>query len=104
MSISQPNVQDCVTAIESTFQQENMKVFPNPTKGLFTVSVGKIESPEKVKIVILTMNGQVVLKEKVTLTGLKFEKQIDLSGYPSGMYLLQITSKNKYYKAQVILK
>jgi len=102
--ISQSNVEDCVTGIETNFQQENLKVFPNPTKGMFTISIDNAELTEKLKIVIHNIIGQVIYTEKIDLTETNLEKQINLSGYPSGTYLLDISSEKRYYKAEIILK
>jgi uncharacterized protein YqgV (UPF0045/DUF77 family) len=104
LSISQPNVEDCVTEITTNFREENLKVFPNPTKGIFTVQMNELLLEENLIIVIHYINGQVIYKEKIHVSEKLLNMQINLSGYPSGTYLLKITAGKKYYNADIILK
>ena len=104
LSVSQPNVEDCITNIKTNFQHENLNVFPNPSKGIFNINIKNINSYEKLKITIYNINGQLIFSEKINLSGSKFNHQINLSKYSSGTYLLNITLKNKYYNAEIFLK
>ncbi|HET6560205.1 MAG TPA: T9SS type A sorting domain-containing protein [Prolixibacteraceae bacterium] len=104
LSIDQPNIEDCVTSIETNFQLGNIKVFPNPTKGLFTVTIDNSIVVGQLKMSIYNVNSQEVYTEKLYIDHTRLEKNIDLSGYPSGIYLFNINSKEKYYKAKIILK
>ncbi|MFW6370892.1 MAG: T9SS type A sorting domain-containing protein [Bacteroidota bacterium] len=104
LNIEQPNVEDCITNIETNFQVENIKVYPNPVKGLFTVTLNKSIVNAQLKMSIYNLNGKEIFTEEFKADHTKFEKNIDLSGHPSGIYLLTINSKEKYYRAEIILK
>ena len=101
LNISQPNVEDCITNVETNIYQEDFKVFPNPTKGLFTIQVENSDFSSKLKVVIYNINGQVIYQKKLDN---KPEYQINLSAYPKGTYFLNISAKKKFYKAEIILK
>ena len=104
LDIEQPGVEKCVSAIETNFQQEEMKVFPNPNEGLFTISFDNTGYHGKLNIVISNVSGQVIYSQKIDIKDTKFENKIDLSEYPSGIYILNISAKKKYYKAEILLK
>jgi hypothetical protein len=66
------------TDIESP--ETAIRVYPNPTTGkLF------IENAEKAEIVLYNLPGEILLRTR--------ESTMDLSGYPDGIYLLQIGDK-----------
>jgi hypothetical protein len=104
LNISQPDVENCITGIETNLSQESITIFPNPTHGLFTISMTNHELMGKLKIVVYNINGQKIYSEKIVLHESSFEKQVNLSGYPAGAYLLNISANDKYYNAEIIIK
>lgn len=102
--ISQPNVEDCLTGIKTNFPEENIRVFPNPTQGLFTISLNNALLSGKIKMVVHNIEGQVLYSEDIDPEYNFIEKVIDLSGYPAGTYLLNISAGKKYYNAGIIIK
>ncbi len=68
------------TGINNTELVKNVIVYPNPTIGLVQVNFSHI--PRNTTIRIFNNVGQMIInKEALSLTN-----QIDLSGYPSGIY------------------
>ncbi len=104
LNISQPNVEDCITGIRTNFPEENLKVFPNPTQGLFTISLDNVLLSGKIKVVVHSIAGQAVYSEEIKPKDNLLEKVIDLSGYPAGTYFLNITAGKHYYIAGIIIK
>jgi hypothetical protein len=104
LNISQPDVANCITGVETSFLEQNLDVFPNPANGLFTLKINTEVPDEKLKIIVHNMNGQKVFSEKFPVKESSYKKQIDLTGFPAGLYLLYIYSKKHYYKAELILK
>ena len=68
-----------------------VKVYPNPTTGLFTLEMpfGEAECPMEV----YNMNGQVVLQQQLYPNSGKIVETIDLSKVPKGLYLLRINGR-----------
>ena len=102
--VSQPNVEDCLTNVETNFKPENFQIFPNPTKGLVNINVNNLDVNTPLQITVLNMNGQTVMSKEVNPAAANFEEQIDLSDHAKGIYMLNIQSKNKYFKAAIILE
>jgi hypothetical protein len=66
-------------------------VFPNPTSGLFTLQTEGIR--EAYDISVTNLQGQILLSQKITNIGeLHQETTLDLSSFPSGMYIVQVKS------------
>ena len=83
-----------ITAEESTENESDQKgqvrLFPNPTNGTFTIDYGNDLSPgDKVYIEILNSLGQGVIKTYTIF------QEIDLSDQPKGIYLVKINNVTK---------
>jgi hypothetical protein len=82
-------------------QPENIlsvKLYPNPTSGLFT-----IESSKDIKEIYITdFTGKILLR--LTAVDKKGRWQVDIGRYPSGTYLVKyITADNKWGAEKVVL-
>jgi hypothetical protein len=66
---------------------------PNPTAGFAWLTLG-FERPVDLRVQVLSMLGQVVWENNYSYTTRLLE-EIDLSRYPDGLYLLQITSEGR---------
>ena len=76
----------------------NIKVYPNPTSGSLNISLSEsMECDYNIELYSL----QCMLQ---TYSKLKKTTQIDLSGYPSGIYFLKVSTKNKLYHIKIIKK
>ncbi|MGB4775321.1 MAG: T9SS type A sorting domain-containing protein, partial [Daejeonella sp.] len=81
----------------NTLVSEDMKIYPNPTKGVITIS-GNGSATGKIEVV--NASGA-----KVYQTDLKSNTtQLDLSAYPSGIYLVTITSNGQTTTKKIILE
>ena len=69
----------------TSFQKENSKVFPNPSKGLFS-----IENEAITKIEIFDLAGKMIWENENEINF----KSVDLSSQPSGIYICKLTSNN----------
>lgn len=104
LSVSQDNVEDCITNVETNFARESFNVFPNPTDGLITIKGAGINVETKLEITVFNVKGQTVVKDEISSPANGFEKQINLSKHPKGTYFLNINSGNNYFKAAIILE
>lgn len=67
-----------------------VKVYPNPSNGLFTLK--KIQNIELLKAEIFDINGRSI--QSIDLSGMQTEKVIDITNVASGIYFMSLTSKD----------
>jgi hypothetical protein len=70
---------------EDIVNQLEIKIYPNPTKGLLKIEIPCIEK-EKATIGIFTMQGAMIKKLAVSTT----YTEVDLKNQPPGIYILRI--------------
>ena len=75
-----------------------LKVFPNPTTGVFTVQTDDLQPIHAVTV--MDVCGRVI--SEVCCED-KAEMQIDLSNYPRGTYLLKVLSGNIVDRVKVVV-
>jgi hypothetical protein len=80
----------------------NLKVYPNPSTGLFTVSFNAVESGQA-HIILTDVTGRVAHKQSVRVESGENQLAIDLSGNPQGVYLLQLRQGEAKSVIRVIL-
>jgi PKD repeat protein len=90
-----------ITGIDDSNPFEDIRIYPNPTPGLFTVEMDNSIFGE-LNIDIFTQNGSKTLNIKFQKTTEHFQAQIDLSGQSKGMYLINLAVK-KYFTSRKIL-
>jgi len=74
----------------------NVRVYPNPSaNGIFTLN-----SSEKGQVQVVNIIGSVVLSQDLTSS----QNTIDLSNQASGIYFLNVTTKNKTTVIKAIVK
>ena len=81
-------------------QFANFKIWPNPNKGIFTLSV---EDADDLNIVISDILGKVILSENYHNLN-SFTKQFDLSLLPSGVYMVSVQNENKKSTNKIIIE
>jgi PKD repeat protein len=87
-----------LSGIELANQQHNISLFPNPTKGNFTVDLGT--SMEMVKATVSNTLGQVVVSQAYQSTN-KIDLNIDAE---PGVYFLQLETSNAVISTLKIVK
>ena len=88
----------CVTASGiSEVNTISVRVIPNPSTGVYNVSV---ESDEEKTVRVFNSLGQLTYSEKTTAKNFS----IDLSQNSRGIYMLQIESKNGKAITKLVLK
>jgi hypothetical protein len=72
-------------------------MYPNPTEGMFTISVNdNLESPQ---VVVNDLSGKVLLTQAIA-----HQEQIDLSSLSDGVYMVSILVANEVIGVQRIIK
>jgi len=64
-----------------------LRLFPNPTKGAVNFDFGSMMNASHPKITVFDLSGQMVLSKSLVGAG---NGQIDFSGFPKGVYLINI--------------
>jgi hypothetical protein len=80
----------------------NLKVYPNPSTGLFTVSFNAVETGQA-HLTLTDVTGRVAHKQIVKVESGENQVAVDLSGNPQGVYLLQLRQGEAKSVIRVIL-
>jgi len=92
-----------ITGIEDIDPFEGLIIYPNPTKGLFTIEMDN-EVFGDLLIGIITEQGKDILSVKFEKATEHFSGQIDLSGQPKGMYIINLLIENYSTTRKVIVE
>ena len=85
-----------------TTENSLLQIFPNPSNGIFTINFNsQIQNLTNSQIVIANINGQVIYKSNINS---KTINTIDLSNYPSGIYILKLISEDENIYRKIIIE
>lgn len=88
----------CVLAVEEqTSNTDFVKIYPNPSKGVFNISA--LRNINNASIQVVDINGRVVYSAKRTIQG---TSSIDLSNLKTGVYIINIKGDNFIKTAKLI--
>jgi hypothetical protein len=93
-------ITDCetITSVHYPVRRSNqVKIFPNPSGGKFI-----LETEVPVNVEIYNAFGMKVLN--ISPTDLQNSIEIDLTGFPKGMYLAKINGRIKVFTGKLILE
>lgn len=76
---------------------EEVVVYPNPNKGVFTVTVD-VDDESQTIVQVYNNNGVLIMTKSLT-----DDEKVDVSDNPSGMYLLRII-KGEYVFSKIVVK
>jgi len=81
----------------------HLNVYPNPTRGLFKISF-IAEKIDNFEITIVNAFGKLVSQEeKQSFIG-EYTKQVDLSDYPRGIYMVQIRTSDSFVSKRIVVQ
>ena len=80
----------------------NLDVYPNPTRDIFNASFIS-EEIQTLSIRVLNIVGEVIYEESLEEFVGEYTKQISLSDYSNGIYLLEIIDNNQSIIRKIIL-
>lgn len=82
-----------------------MKVYPNPTNGLFTIAFNMpVYTDEKIKIRIVNVLGQDIYNKELVAKDEYIKEMVELDpSLPTGIYTLQVMIGNKVENTSVVL-
>jgi hypothetical protein len=94
-----PRLADTSKVYQSTFNNIDVRIYPNPTAGNLAVELSNMEGGSTVLTQIFDMNGKLMTEK--TSNGEKTE--MDIGSQPQGNYIMRITI-NKKRKEWTIVK
>jgi len=83
---------------ETTLDNDFVKIYPNPSNGIFNIT--SLKNIENASISIVDVNGRIVYKETKTIQG---TSSIDLSNLKTGIYIINIKGDN-FSKTEKLIK
>ena len=90
---------NCALGVEGAAMGNGVSISPNPSSGIFEVHFDS-GVREKTNIVVYNVMGQNILTQDCT--GADEVVRFDLSGFPSGAYLVKITSSNAVLEKTIL--
>jgi hypothetical protein len=89
------------TYFEQIFVSESVRVYPNPTVDWAQVYVGGTD--KKVSMNLVDLNGTLLQQQSMDVPATR-EIEVNLSGYPVGVYVIQLEGKTVKTSIKVIKK
>jgi hypothetical protein len=102
LRLTEPGVTNPLS-IEENLQDFNLLVSPNPSSSIFNLHYQPI-STEPVFINVYDAIGRIVLSTPINSQFDSGLSQIDLTGYPKGIYLLELTGNNKKESKKIVVE
>ena len=93
-------VDTCATGIDSEILS-NISIYPNPSSGMFTIEFKRVTEKNS-NISIVNSIGNIVFSEELIIG--ESSKNIDLSEFSKGIYLIELQTELGFYKKKIILQ
>lgn len=92
-----------ISGITDNETNKYFSIYPNPSDGVFTISL--MDFTEKdFSIIVFDITGRNVYSEQIACTGSKFEKNIDLNNLSDGIYYLKFVSEEKVFTRKITVE
>jgi hypothetical protein len=95
-------IRDC-SAIDENEALVGFEIYPNPSQGIFTVSVNS-ESIQSADLRIINASGIVVFEQKNISIQNTFSTKINLATQPQGVYLIELTNGKQHFSKKLLIK
>ncbi len=91
-----------LTGVNEIFANNQLDVYPNPNEGLFTVSFNT-STLDNYVVKVVNAIGQTVYEQKLENFSGKYSKNIDITTFRKGVYMLSVSnSKNETIKKVIV--
>lgn len=84
-------------------QEEDVAIYPNPSNGVFTISVSNLEA-HQVELRILNVIGNEIYRETIRRDEPKLTRTINLDRYAKGLYYVKLEADNYSAVRRVVIK
>ncbi|AUC86089.1 hypothetical protein CW731_12710 [Polaribacter sp. ALD11] len=97
-----------VTIVDNTASIKELdfkgfNLFPNPTKGAFTLNL-KLVNTDKVSVQLYDVRGKLITEKNYYNSAANFSEKIFFEAVSSGLYLIKVTNGNKQTTRKLIIK
>ena len=90
-----------LTGIRQNTFEEQIQIYPNPTKKLLNISGSGIENG-RYSITLLNLTGQILLQEDITISNRQIEKTISIEDLANDIYFMSVETENAVIIRKVI--
>lgn len=94
-------VENIVDSVEDLENVQNVQVYPNPANNEVSISLDANRT-EILQITLYSINGQQISSNQWTITSGNSNKQFDLEGLESGIYMISITGEQTQLQERII--
>jgi hypothetical protein len=91
---------DTISISEAQIGNRSLKLFPNPTYGVLTMSVDNLDAGEIINVLVTDIAGHTIIKDRQQSSSFK----IDLSDYPKGVYIFSATIGKQRKEWKIVKK
>jgi len=98
-SVSAPVDEEQPVVYSEMLSDIEVKIYPNPTKGLLKVEIGHLQDQQTAQIRLYSLSGSLIISRQ-TIDG---TTEMDISGQATGIYVMKITA-GKYQTEWKIIK
>lgn len=81
----------------------NVKVYPNPNSGLFTLEMN-IDKLQNLNVELISTTGKIIFNEALDNKIGNYRKELDISHYAKGIYFLNLSNGNQTATYKVIMR
>lgn len=85
------------------FSFEDIKLFPNPSGGEFTIKVDAAHARKDIKIEVFDVRGRLIHQQEFKQTS-KLDEVINLRNAQSGMYILYLSDETRTFVKRIAIK
>ncbi|MEM1320596.1 MAG: T9SS type A sorting domain-containing protein [Bacteroidota bacterium] len=94
------SMDNCMVATDDINLNVHLKLFPNPSKGQFTLSTQGLHGEFELQIVAL--DGTLIQQTEVYLSGDNDLQNINLSGYGAGVYFVKLYNEKHHFMRRAV--
>lgn len=92
-----------ITGLINNKNSDAISVSPNPSSSFFTINIKKVEN-DPISIQVVDALGKIVYTKQVSSFGTEINETIDLTGFPKGVYVLELNSPHFKQSRKLIVE
>ena len=90
--------------IQEQKKADQLKVYPNPTNGMFTLNVNNLSAGEEFTFFVYTSYGKEIYRQVVTANSTNFQRVIDMTDFVAGVYMVTVNSNKGTSTLKIVKK